>query len=361
MSRTYKATGINLKGAPLGESDRLLTILTREHGLIRVVAPGARKHHSKLGGRSGLFVVNELLISKGRSLDKITQAETLESYPGLSQDLAKLTASQYLAELVLCQALSDQPQEELFCLFNEHLCRLESLSSNGASNGLASFGVLARLTQAIFHLLALAGVAPQVQTCCVTQRPLTPDLNDDNWRIGFNMAAGGAIDLAELERLGEGTGLPSRAKTAGFHSGRGTQSSNPRPILRNRRSSTTTAPEAEPETASTVTAIALPSQAIAAASASYHVVNHQQKPSVASLQLNAVELSLLQQLAQPELLQLDAFSVEFEQNAFNTLAYQAAWLKVERILRQCAQYHFDRPIRSAALIDTCFLSVPTAP
>ncbi|HEY9873712.1 MAG TPA: recombination protein O N-terminal domain-containing protein, partial [Candidatus Obscuribacterales bacterium] len=81
MSRTYKATGINLKSMPLGEADRLLTILTREFGLIRAVAPGARKHHSKLSGRSGLFVVNELLIAQGRSLDKITQAETKESYP----------------------------------------------------------------------------------------------------------------------------------------------------------------------------------------------------------------------------------------------------------------------------------------
>ncbi|MGB3205538.1 MAG: DNA repair protein RecO, partial [Crinalium sp.] len=125
MSRTYKVTGINLKGMPLGEADRLLTILTKELGLIRVVAPGARKHNSKLGGRSGLFVVNELLIAKGRSLDKITQAETVESYPGLSKDLGKLAASQYLAEIVVSQALSEQPQAELYAVLNEHLRRIE--------------------------------------------------------------------------------------------------------------------------------------------------------------------------------------------------------------------------------------------
>jgi DNA repair protein RecO (recombination protein O) len=133
MSRTYKATGINLKSMPLGEADKLVTILTREFGLIRAVAPGARKQNSKLGGRSGLFVVNELLLAKGRSLDKITQAETLESYPGLSKDLSKLAASQYLAELVLCHALSEQPQEELYELLNEHLRRLEQLPK--ASSG----------------------------------------------------------------------------------------------------------------------------------------------------------------------------------------------------------------------------------
>ena len=94
MSGTYKAIGINLKSTPLGEADRLLTILTEEHGLLRAVAPGSRKHKSSLGGRSSLFVVNQLLIVKGRNLDKIIQAESLDSYPGLSQDLRKLTARQ---------------------------------------------------------------------------------------------------------------------------------------------------------------------------------------------------------------------------------------------------------------------------
>jgi DNA repair protein RecO (recombination protein O) len=66
--------------------------LTREFGLIKAVAPGVRKQRSSIGGRSELFVVNELLIAKGRSLDKITQASTVESYPGLSRNLGKLSA-----------------------------------------------------------------------------------------------------------------------------------------------------------------------------------------------------------------------------------------------------------------------------
>ena len=99
MSRSYKATGINLKAMPIGENDRLLTILTPEFGLVRAVAPGARKPQSRVGGRSGLFVINQLLIAKGKRLDKLVQAETLRSFPKLSQHLGRLTASQYLAEL----------------------------------------------------------------------------------------------------------------------------------------------------------------------------------------------------------------------------------------------------------------------
>ena len=77
----------------MGESDRVLTVLTREFGLIRAVAPGVRKQRSTIGGRSELFVVNELLIAKGRSLDKITQADTVQSHAGLSRNLGKLAAA----------------------------------------------------------------------------------------------------------------------------------------------------------------------------------------------------------------------------------------------------------------------------
>lgn len=292
MSRTYKATGINLKGMPLGESDRLLTILTREFGLVRAVAPGARKLKSKLGGRTGLFVVNELLLTKGRSLDKVSQAETLESYSGLSKELIKLTASQYLAELVLCQALSDQPQEELFSLLCEHLTRLER-SPQAA--------VHAYLAQAVFHLLAWAGIAPQVQVCCVTQHPLVPDWRDPDWRVGFSMKAGGVVNLSALESLD--TRVPVLAAT----------SSSKSLSLRDGRS----------------------------------------HPDL-SLRLTASELSLLQELSQPNLLQVGEPLPDVQPNS---TSLSSTWLTVERTLRQYVQYQLDRPIRSAALLDSCLTAV----
>ena len=213
MSQTYQATGINLKGMPLGENDRLLTILTPEYGLIRAVAGGARKYQSRLRGRSELFVVNELLLVKGRSsLHRLTQAETLYTYPKLTQSLGKLAISQYLAEIVLCFALSEQPQHELFTLFREHLHRIENCSPNPTPETLFSL-----LNQGIFHLLSLAGIAPQVYNCCLTQRP--PDLD----RIGFSYEAGGivsqgtetvnyflnAVELSLLQQLSQSTLPPN--------------------------------------------------------------------------------------------------------------------------------------------------------
>lgn len=184
MSRSYKVTGINLKAIPLGENDRLLTILTPERGVVRAVAAGARKHKSQFSGRSRLFVINQLVVASGRSLDRITQAETLESFPGLGQNLQRLTAGQYLAELSLFQALDHHPQADLFYLLQEHLHRL---------NGAEPEEVLPRLTQGIFHLLALAGLAPQVHQCYRTQQPLLPQFADPQWRVGLNIAAGGVV------------------------------------------------------------------------------------------------------------------------------------------------------------------------
>ncbi len=193
MSQTYKVTGINLKGVPFGERDRLLTILTPEWGLVRAIAGGARKHHSRLRGRSELFVVNHLLLVKGRSsLYRVTQAETLQTYSKLSQNLFKLTISQYLTEIILAFALHEQPQPDLFTLLQQHLDRIEACCVNSSQQNLAQT-LFPLLNQGIFHLLSLAGIAPQVHECCLTQRPLHIDFDDPHWRIGFSHQAGGLI------------------------------------------------------------------------------------------------------------------------------------------------------------------------
>lgn len=317
MSGTYKAIGINLKSSPLGESDRLLTVLTDEYGLMRVAAPGARKHKSSLRGRSSLFVINQLLLAKGRTIDKIIQAESIESFPGLSQDLAKLTAAQYLAELVLFQALSDHPQTELLCLLREHLGRIASLPTSAT---------LAGLTHAVFHLLALAGLTPQIHACCLTQQPLRPDslkldpLKPDQSPIGFSVMAGGVVRLDQIEHQ-----------------------PLPRPRLRSASATYRTSSQSSEQVASQQQTERVADSASPPLSKAANLL----------LPLTPIDLDLLQQLTQPDLIQT------LVQTGSEQLApsHQQNWLTLERVLRHYAQYHFDRPIRSAALIDVCFAAV----
>ena len=351
--RSYKATGINLKAMPMGEADRLVTVLTKEYGLIRAIAPGARKHKSRLAGRSGLFVINDLLFSKGKSLDKMIQAETLKSFPGLSKDLAKLTASQYLAEIALAQALTDQPQEELYYLLIEHLSRLESATRPN---------ILPCLAQATFHMLALAGVAPDVFRCCLSRSHLNAQLGDPDWRVGFSVSAGGAVDLAEVRKL-EGDRLSEIEHIEQeWHERKDSQLGD------SQLGDSQLGDSQRKEPTETQ------NSRVKEASGQWRNERHrrelQAKVTKEVIQnlgvvgyLSAAELALMQQLSKPELVMTSHFASQSGTIRAGGIAVNSAveesgphimWRRIEKFLRQYAQYQFDRPIKSAALIDTCF-------
>jgi DNA repair protein RecO (recombination protein O) len=305
MSQTYKATGINLKSMHLGEADKILTILTREHGLIRAVAPGSRKPKARLGGRSELFVVNDLLLSRGRSLDRLSQAESLESYPRLSRDLAKLTVSQYWAEVVLYQTPSHEPNAPLFDLFCQRLTHLVS-----AETGLP---VLIHLVYGVMQFLSLAGVAPQVDCCCATGQRVSPEAMG-NGRVSFSPAAGGVLLSAS-----EGVAV-AEYNTEVSSIGR----FQPSPLAEHRELESKSSSKSNPK-----------SNPFA-----------RNRPH---LTLSASELSLMQQLTLDNDLMTPpalAFSVP--------LADLDPWLNVEKALRAYVQYQTERPIRSAALLESCF-------
>ncbi|MFZ9739262.1 MAG: DNA repair protein RecO [Prochlorotrichaceae cyanobacterium] len=281
--KTYKLTGINLQVTPIGEADRLLTILSPEQGLIKAIAVGSRKPKAKLGGRTSLFVVNELLLVAGRNFHRIIQAETLESYPGLSQSLGHLAAGQYLIELTLGQALREHPHGELFGALRSHLKQLEQGSP-------ASLFPL--LTQASFHLLALAGLAPQVHHCCRTCQAISPNFDDRYWRVGFSIAAGGIIRLNLDE---ESPPFPDLEDFAG----------------------------AFQRTLTPLTAREL-----------------------ATLQHLALQVGIL---PETELQRLRERTTPYD--PLPGAEAETLWRKLEQLLRDYAQHHLDRPLRSAALLD----------
>jgi DNA repair protein RecO (recombination protein O) len=287
MSQTYKATGINLKSVPLGEADRILTILTREFGLVRAVASGARKPKSKLGGRGELFVVNHLMLSKGRSLDRIAQAETIESYPALSRNLAKLTIGQYWAEMILYQTPSHDSTGEVF----DWLCqRLTDLAESEAGQA-----TLVHLLYGIVQLLHLGGILPQVDRCCLCGQTADPETMG-NGRVVFSPVSGGVV-LPTDEMVPVRSGHSAQEQPSAYGP--------------SRRS---------------------------------------------ALTLSASELMLMQQLFRVQEALPQAHTPPPELLALADSAQE--WLKVEQALRNYVQYHTDRPIRSAALLESCFSTYP---
>lgn len=80
MNKAYRDQGIVLRTQDLGEADRIVTILTQEHGKVRVVAKGVRKTKSRFGARLEPFSHVDLLLHEGRTFDVVSQVESLHAY-----------------------------------------------------------------------------------------------------------------------------------------------------------------------------------------------------------------------------------------------------------------------------------------
>lgn len=359
---------------PLGENDRLLTVLTREFGLLRAIAPGSRKHASTLRGRSGLFVINQLLLVPGKSLDKIIQAETQASFPKLSQDLGKLTAAQYLAELCLYQALSEQPQEDLFEALRQRLVCLEQVDSSMA---------IAILVEGIVQMLHLAGVIPQVEHCSVTRQPIPLEPTDQRWQVGFHPAAGGVVSLAVFDQLcaqerqssgsptTQAAAPPSGSAPAPAAAGGDAAPEFPftaRPTLGQNRENERSAnllPQAQvpsqgqSQVSEAAATFAAPPDAARTPASERRVVaappprRYQAHRPVAGTRLTGDEWRLLQQIVALQRATVPSTGLADISPA------PAVWLSLERALRYYTQYHFERAIQSAHLIDSCFASLPS--
>ena len=78
----------------------MLTLFSREHGKIKAIAKGARKPQSRKTGHVELFMRSRFFIAKGRNLDIITQAETIDPYAALRADLVRMTYASYAVELL---------------------------------------------------------------------------------------------------------------------------------------------------------------------------------------------------------------------------------------------------------------------
>ena len=90
--------GIVLRGYPFGEADRVVVVLSPNHGKVRTVAKGVRKTKSRFGGRLEPFNHVDLVLYEGRNLDTITQVEVIESFPRLRSDLGAVTAASTMVE-----------------------------------------------------------------------------------------------------------------------------------------------------------------------------------------------------------------------------------------------------------------------
>jgi DNA repair protein RecO (recombination protein O) len=165
--RTYK----------LGEADRIIVLLTRDHGQVRAVAKGIRRTSSRFGARLEPYMVVDLQLAAGRSLDVVTQVQTRGAYGhGIAADYGRYTAAAAIAETA--ERLTDTDGESARAQYQLAIGAFSALSRGLYASELV-------LDSYLLRALAAAGWAPSFTDCarCGIPGPHT----------AFAAALGGAV------------------------------------------------------------------------------------------------------------------------------------------------------------------------
>ena len=172
----YRTEAIVLRQRPLVDADKVCVLFTPLHGRIEAVAKGVRRSRSRLAGHIEPLTRSRLLIAKARSLDIITQAETVDAFPALHDNLDRLSRGLYAAELV--DRFTDTAADVggLYRLLVDTLHRLEGAEQSDLP-----------LRWFETRLLDDQGYRPQLQRCVRCDTPLLPDGN------AFSAPAGGVV------------------------------------------------------------------------------------------------------------------------------------------------------------------------
>jgi DNA repair protein RecO (recombination protein O) len=173
----YRDEAIVLRTHKLGEADRIITLLTRNHGRVRAVAKGVRRTTSRFGSRLEPFTHVDLQLAEGRNLDVITQAETLSPFSsGLGADYDRYTAGTVMLETADRLVVEEkEPSLQHFLLL---VGGLRAMASGERRPGQV-------LDSYLLRSLAVAGYAPSFEHCarCGLEGP-------HRW---FNPSMGGVL------------------------------------------------------------------------------------------------------------------------------------------------------------------------
>ena len=169
----YRDQGVVLRTIKLGESDRIITLVTAGHGKVRAVAKGVRKTKSRFGARLEPLSHASLLVYEGRDLDIISQAESIDHFRAIREDLDRMSSAMGMLEAVEQVAQHDEANPRLYQML---VGALRSLADRPAPLLVAAF---------FWKLLSLEGAHPLLEQCAGCGA--TEDL------VAFDMVEGGIL------------------------------------------------------------------------------------------------------------------------------------------------------------------------
>jgi DNA repair protein RecO (recombination protein O) len=188
----YRDEAVVLRTQKLGEADRIVTLLTRRHGRVRAVAKGVRRTGSRLGSRVEPFMHIDLQLYEGRSLDIVTQVETIAPYgERIATDYGRYTAGTAILET--SERLTAEEREPSIRLYLLVVGALRTLAEADHATTLV-------LDAFILRAMAIAGYEPALEACAICGTP-----GPHRW---FGVAMGG-LACSEHRPSGAATVSPA--------------------------------------------------------------------------------------------------------------------------------------------------------
>ncbi len=196
-----KTEGIVLKSFDFRETSRIATFMTRDHGKVKGVLKGIRKDARKFGSSVEKFSLNDIVYYEYRHSDihLVSHCDMKSFFPGLRQDLERMTAASYAAELIDTLLPSDEKNDEIYHLLHAFLVSLQTTPD------------VTKLVQTFqIKILSLSGFRPHLEACvrCSCHVHQAPR---------FSLALGGLLCGTCKDTAGEATPISQGAVASILH------------------------------------------------------------------------------------------------------------------------------------------------
>lgn len=149
-----KTEGIVIRTLNYGETNKIITVLTRNHGKIGLMARGAKKTKSKLSSSSQLFFYGNFLYQRGKGLGVLHQADPIDSFRDMKTDIVRMAYSAYLVEFADRITEDHTGYPELYDILIQTIKWIND-------------GISPQILVLIFNvkMLPLAGIAANIERC----------------------------------------------------------------------------------------------------------------------------------------------------------------------------------------------------
>lgn len=157
---TTSTKGLVIREQTIGESDRLVTLLTADYGLVRAFVRGAKQMKNRLASSTSLFSYSEFSLYRGRDAFVVDNASPIEVFFDLRKDIVRLSLAQYFAQLAYELGEEERPATEMLSVLLNSLHLLCNSSKD----------LRVIKTAVEFRMMSLSGYMPNILACanCAT-------------------------------------------------------------------------------------------------------------------------------------------------------------------------------------------------